>query len=97
MLLFSLDILELEDKYYRPVSQLPFISKVTESVAMEDLVHHNDYNSTTPELLNACRKHHNCEMALIKLVNDLLWNMEHKIYQPSCLCEPKGCFRHSGS
>ena len=48
--------LELEDKNYRPVSNLPFISKITESAAMDVLVWHNDYNGTTPDHQSAYRK-----------------------------------------
>ena len=39
---------------------------------------HCDLNVTTPTHQSAYKQLHNCETALIKIVNDTLWAMEHK-------------------
>ena len=31
-----------------------------------------------PSYQSACRPYHHCETALLKIVNDILWNMENK-------------------
>ena len=70
--------LDLIEKNYRPVSNLSFVSKLTECAAIGQLVKYNDTNGTTPKHQSACTEKHSCETALIKLVNDILWNMENK-------------------
>ena len=39
---------------------------------------HCDLNGTTPIHQSAIKQLHSCEMALIKIVNDVLWAMEQK-------------------
>ena len=50
-----------------------------ESSTIEQLVLHNDYNKLTPEHQSVYKASHSCETALIKLINDILWNMENKL------------------
>ena len=39
---------------------------------------HCDLNGTTPTHQSAYKQFHSCETALIKIVNDALWAVEHK-------------------
>ena len=61
---------------YRPVSNLAFISKVTESIAITQLQNHIMDKNLYPSHQSAYRKHHSCETALIRICNDILWSME---------------------
>ena len=69
--------LDLIGKNYRPVSNLPFLSKVLEKAALDQFIAHCDNHSLLPDYQSAYRKHYSCETALIKLTNDVLWSMEN--------------------
>ena len=56
---------------YRPVSSLPFLSKVSEKVIYEQLTVHLESNCLYAKFQSAYRKDHSCESALTKLVDDL--------------------------
>ena len=75
--------LDLIDSNYRPVSNLPFISKLVEQSVMNQFNTHCDLNGTTPTHQSAYKQFHNYETALIKIVNDRLWAMEQKHYNTS--------------
>ena len=68
--------LELISKNYRPVSNLPFLSKVVEKSALKQFIKHCDDKSLLPIYQIVYRKTHSCETALVKLFDDLLWSME---------------------
>ncbi len=59
----------------RPVSNLPFISKLTEKVASNQTHCHMTVNKLFPPLQSAYRKNHSTETALLKITNDILLNM----------------------
>ena len=63
---------------YRPVSNLPFISKVAEKCNLQQLSDHCYTYDLLPEYQSAYRKNFSCETCLLKLTNDILWGMENK-------------------
>ena len=67
-----------ELKNYRPVSNLPFLSKLIEKAVVKQI---NSYlqNSSLLEInQSAYRKNHNTETALLKISNDLLMSADQK-------------------
>ena len=65
-------------KNYRPVSNLQFISKLTESAVAKQLQHHINMNNLFPSLQSSYRKFHSTESALLKVKNDILLNMNRQ-------------------
>ena len=70
--------LEVIKSNYRPISNLSFISRLVEKVAIKQLVQHADYHNLTPHHQAAYKKNHSCETSLLKLTNDALWAMEQQ-------------------
>ena len=68
--------LELELKNFRPVSNLSFLSKVVEKIALGQVNDHLVKNADLPDHMSAYRQHRSCETVLLKVVNDILWSME---------------------
>ena len=64
-------------KNFRPVSNLPFISKVVEKAALQQLLIHCEKNAPLPIFEAGFRKYHLTE-ALIKVQNDILMSMDNK-------------------
>ena len=56
---------------YRPVSNLPFVSKVVEKIAAKRLIEHLDNNQLQEEFQSAYRAKHSTETALMKVRNDI--------------------------
>ena len=69
--------LALIESNYRPVSNLPFISKLVEQAVMKQFNTHCDLNGTTTTHQPTYKQFHSCETALTKIVNGALWAMEH--------------------
>ena len=63
---------------YRPVSNLPFLSKVLEKIVLARYNDHCDRYNLIPSFQSAYRPKHSCKTSMVKLVNDLLWSMERK-------------------
>ena len=63
-------------KNYRPVSNLSFISKISEKVVASRLLSHMKANSMSNNLQSAHKLFHSTESALLKVENDVLLNME---------------------
>ena len=65
-------------KNYRPVSNLPFISKVLERVVARQLNEHMSNHNLHEPLQSAYNQFHSTETALIKVHIDIIWTMERK-------------------
>ena len=58
-------------KNYRPVSNIPFVSKVMEKVAVSRLIEHLDQNNLHEEHQSAYKALHSTETALLRVHNDI--------------------------
>ena len=56
---------------YRPISNIPFISKLLEKVAVSRLVEHLSKNNLMEEYQSAYRADHSTETALLKVHHDI--------------------------
>ena len=62
-------------KNFRPVSNLPYVSKLSERAAADQLMDHMTINELHSVFQSAYKKHHSTESALLKVKNDILMNM----------------------
>jgi hypothetical protein len=76
----SLDVADLSN--YRPVNNLPFVSKVVERGMLAQLNDHLTEQGLLPGYISAYRESYSTETALIKVVNDLLINIDHQKVTP---------------
>ena len=70
--------LELDFSNYRPVSNLPFLSKVIEKIATSQVVDYCFSIGKYPKHQSAYLKNWSYETAFLYLVNNILWSMEAK-------------------
>ena len=71
---------DVTHKYLRPISNLQFVSKITERAVFDQVYSHMTDNELFPVLQSAYREGHSTETALLRAVNDILSNMnkEHE-------------------
>ena len=73
----SLD--ENEHKSFRPVSQLPFLSKLIERVVLRRLNRHMTRNDLNKDFQHGYKKRHSTETLLLKFTNDLMVGIDQKL------------------
>ena len=84
--------LPCELKNYRPVSNLPTVSKLTEKVALNQLIQHLDNNAPLPEYQSAYRKWHSTETALLDFMDSILWGFEKQEIMTVCVMDLSAAF-----
>ena len=67
-----------ELKNFRPISNLPFLSKVIERIVVDKLSTNCAENNLNEPYQSAYRKNHSCETALLEVANVILNNMDNQ-------------------
>ena len=65
---------------YRPVSNLSLLSKILEKCVLKQLANHLETNELYPNYQSAYRQHHSCETALVKIIDDVLVELNPNTY-----------------
>ena len=65
-------------KNFRPISNLPFVSKVIERIVIDKLSTYCANHNLDENYQSAYRKHHSCETALLEVANVILTNMDNQ-------------------
>ena len=76
----------------RPVSNLPFISKILEKVVLTQLQKHLSENDLLEIRQSAYRKNHSTETALLSVVDGLLKNADHRLVSVLALQDLSAAF-----
>ena len=62
---------------FRPVSNLQFLAKAIEKVAVKRMLDYLEYNGLEESLQSAYKKYHSCETALVRVQNDILIEIDN--------------------
>ena len=74
--------LDSEDvKSYRPISNLPVLSKLMERLVARQLVDYLSTSGLLPDLQSAYRVNHSTETALLKVLSDILLAVDRATWQ----------------
>ena len=68
--------LEIVFKNFRPISNLPYVSKLSEKAEAFQLTDHMTANGLHMQFQSPYKQHHSTELALLKVKNDILLNVE---------------------
>ena len=79
-------------KNFRPVSNLPFISKILEKVVLTQLQKHLSENDLLEIRQSAFRNNHSTETALLSVVDGLLRNADHRLVSVLALQDLSAAF-----
>ena len=63
---------------YRPISNLPYVSKLIEKVVHKQIVDHIESQGLFADFQSGYRKYHSCETAVLKIQSDLLILMDKR-------------------
>ena len=79
-------------KNFRPVSNLPFLSKILEKIVLHQLNRYVNKFNLNEEFQSAYKEFHSTETALIKVVNDLAINADNNEVTILCLLDLSAAF-----
>ena len=65
-------------KNYRPIANIPFLSKVIEKAVVSQINLYLETNKLNPPLQSAYRKHHSTETALLRVLDGILTSLDHR-------------------
>ena len=65
-------------KNYRPVANIPFLSKVIEKVVATQTYNYLEAYNLMPTMQSAYRKHHSTEKTLLRVTNDILRTIDRR-------------------
>ena len=78
-ILKKLDLIAEILKNFRPISNLPFLSKVMEKVAVKQLTLHKEDHNLREKFQSAYRGNHSTETALLRIHHDLLLALDSRM------------------
>ena len=81
-----------ELKNYRPVSNLPFLSKILEKVVLKQCQKYLLQNNLLEINQSAYRKNHSTETAVLSVLEDLLSSIDKKLVSLVCLLDLSAAF-----
>lgn len=81
-----------EPKNYRPISKLPFVSKVLEKIVAGQLTHFMEQQNLFDSFQSGFRKLHSPKTALVKVTNDVLMAADSRCYTVLVLLDLTSAF-----
>ena len=84
--------MQLIKNSYRPISNCNFISKIIENCMLVQLNQHCNLRGLLPCYQSAYQAFHCCETSLLKLCNDMLWQMEYQEVSMLIVCDLSAAF-----